>query len=162
MHLLQRHSLQAKFFFRADDGLERSNFRRDGCFKLCKGTSDQMEIQEPAVAVAVVQEPGVSVVIVDSHGYRIGESFGEEQVLTMVALVSEDPVCWEDMEAAWPRYRTPAVPEFISGLMIEKVDRTVAVALLNSGASWIVIDLVQKRIRTGPDCPVVEGMQNCR
>ncbi len=100
------------------------------------------------------QEQRVSVVIVDEHGYRLGESLGEDRMLTLVALASEDPACWDDMEAAWPRYRSPAVPEFISGMAIERVELAVALQAVSCDGAWVVIDLAQKRVVAGPDSPM--------
>jgi len=100
------------------------------------------------------QEQRVSVVVVDEHGYRLGESLGEDQMLTIVALTSEDPVCWEDMEAAWPRYRNPAVPELMGAMAIERVDRAGALEAVNRDGGWVVIDLIQKRVVAGPGSPM--------
>lgn len=100
------------------------------------------------------QEQRVSVVVVDEHGYRLGESLGEDRMLTLVALASEDPACWDDMEGAWPRYCSPAVPEFIGGLAIERVELAVALQSVSCDGAWVVIDLVQKRVVAGPDSPM--------
>lgn len=93
----------------------------------------------------------VVVVIVEEDGCRLGVSLGEEEALTLVAVASEDPRCWDDVVAYWPRYRTPLVPEFADSLALECVDFATARGTLDRHASWVVIDLVRRRIITGPD-----------
>ena len=92
----------------------------------------------------------VVVVIVAEDGCRLGISLCEEEALTLVAVASEDPRCWDDMVAYWPRYRTPPVPEFADSLALERVDFATARGTLDLHRSWVVIDLVRKRIITGP------------
>ena len=91
----------------------------------------------------------VVVVIVEEDGYRLGETLDEEAALTLVAVASEDPVCWDDVVAYWPRYRTPPVPEFADSLALERVDFAAARGTLDRHESWVVIDLVRRRIITG-------------
>lgn len=93
----------------------------------------------------------VVVVILEEDGCLLGVSLGEDEALTLVAVASEDPVCWDDVVAYWPRYRTPPVPEFADSLALERVDLTAARAALHQHQSWVVIDLVQRRIITGPE-----------
>lgn len=93
----------------------------------------------------------VVVVIVEEDGYRLGETLDEEAALTLVAVASEDPVCWDDVVAYWPRYRTPPVPEFADSLALERVDFAAARGTLERHESWVVIDLVRRRIITGRD-----------
>lgn len=92
----------------------------------------------------------VVVVIVEEHSCRLGMSLCEEEALTLVAVASEDPMCWEDVVAYWPRYRTPPVPEFADSLAFERVDFAAARGTLDRHESWVVIDLVRRRIITGP------------
>lgn len=93
----------------------------------------------------------VVVVIVEEDGCLLGVSLGEEEALTLVAVASEDPMCWDDVVAYWSRYRTPPVPEFADSLALERVDLAAARATLDGHKSWVVIDLVRRRIITGPD-----------
>lgn len=92
----------------------------------------------------------VVVVIVEEDGCRLGISLDEEEALTLVAVTSEDPTCWGDVVAYWPRYHTPAVPEFADSLALERVDFAAARGTLDQHESWVVIDLVRRRIATGP------------
>ncbi len=91
----------------------------------------------------------VVVVIVEEDGCRLGVSLDEDEALTLVAVASEDPMCWDDVVAYWPRYRTPPVPEFADSLAIERVDFAAARGTLDRHESWVVIDLVRRRIITG-------------
>jgi hypothetical protein len=92
----------------------------------------------------------VVVLIVAEEGCFCGVSFSEDEALTLVAVASEDPACWDDVVACWPRYRTPPVPEFADSLALERVDFATARGMLDRHDSWVVIDLVHKRISTGP------------
>jgi len=93
----------------------------------------------------------VVVVIVEEDGCRLGASLDEETALTLVGVASEDPLCWDDVVAYWPRYRTPPVPEFADSLALVRVDFASVRGALDRYRSWVVIDLVRKRIITGPD-----------
>lgn len=97
----------------------------------------------------------VVVVIVEEDGCRLGVSLNEEQALTLVAVASEDPMCWDDVVDYWPRYRTPPVPEFADKLALEPVDCAAARGALDQHESWVVIDLVRRRIITGPDMETI-------
>jgi len=99
------------------------------------------EMEMPAFVVAIVEEDGC----------RLGVSLGEEEALTLVAVASEDPTCWDDVVAYWPRYRTPPVPEFADSLALEHVDFATARGTLDRHVPWVVIDLVRRRIITGPE-----------
>lgn len=93
----------------------------------------------------------VVVAIVDQDGCRLGVSLDEDVALTLVAVASEDPACWDDVADFWPRYRTPPVPEFAESLVFEHVSRDTARGALDQHESWIVIDFPRKRIITGRD-----------
>jgi hypothetical protein len=69
----------------------------------------------------------------------------------LFAVASEDPASWADIAAYWPRYRTPLVPEFADGLAIQSADLAEVRGAFGQHESWVVIDLVQKRIMTGRD-----------
>ena len=50
----------------------------------------------------------------------------------------------------WPRYRSPAVCEFLDSLPLATVDLEAAFdALHETDDAWVLIDLGQKRIVTG-------------
>lgn len=93
----------------------------------------------------------VVVVILDQLACRLGMSLDEETAITLIAVASEDPSCWDDITAYWPRYRTPPVPEFADGLAINCVDSATACGALDEHDSWVVIDMFKKRIITGRD-----------
>ncbi len=97
----------------------------------------------------------VVVAIVDPDGCRLGMSLDVDAAMTLFAVASEDPSCWDDIAAYWPRYQTPQVPEFADGLVIEHVEFTAVCDALNQHDSWVVIDLVKKRIITGRDFELV-------
>ena len=91
----------------------------------------------------------VTVVIRDDEVCRLGAALDTDTAMTLIAVASEDPSCWEDMIAYWRRYWTPAVGEFIDSLPIEAVDLDTALDAINETDAWVLIDLAQKRIVTG-------------
>ena len=91
----------------------------------------------------------VTVAIRDDQVCRLGAALDTDTAMTLLAVASEDPSCWEDVLGYWPRYRTPAVCEFIDSLPISPVDLDAALDAINETDAWVVIDLAQKRIVTG-------------
>lgn len=91
----------------------------------------------------------VAVVIRDREDCRLGLSLDTDAAMTLIAVASEDPSCWEDVIGYWPRYRTPAVCEFLDSLPIVTVDLDTAFGAINETGAWVLIDLGQKRIATG-------------
>ena len=91
----------------------------------------------------------VIVAVIEQDGCRLGTSCDEDSAVTLIAVVSEDPVNWVDIAAYWPRYRTPQVPAFGDGLAIEPAEFSEVLAAIEQHESWVVIDLVQKRVMTG-------------
>ncbi len=91
----------------------------------------------------------VTVVIRDDAVCRLGAALDTDTAMTLIAVASEDPSCWEDVLGYWPRYRTPAVCEFIDSLPIAPVDLDAALSATHDSDAWVLIDLAQKRILTG-------------
>ena len=89
-----------------------------------------------------------AIVVLDGDVCRFG-SVESDTVLTLFAVASEDPSCWNEMTEFWPRYRTPVVCEFLNSLPIESVDKDWALHAIGKTDDWVLIDLNQKRIVTG-------------
>lgn len=97
-----------------------------------------------------MQKNGVStVVVLESSCCRMADQFDVETAMTVLALVSEDPASWDELQSLWDRYRTPAVCEFFSGLPFEECDREKAIEALLAAEAWIAIDLEKKRVCVG-------------
>ncbi|MEZ6116708.1 MAG: hypothetical protein R3C28_09060 [Pirellulaceae bacterium] len=73
-----------------------------------------------------------------------------ETALIFMAVASEDPANWNDLLAYWPRYRTLDVSEFVDGMPLVVTNRSGASQAIRQTDSWIWIDLVEKRLLTGP------------
>jgi hypothetical protein len=91
----------------------------------------------------------VTVAIGDGRKCRLGVSLDTDTAITLIAVASEDPSCWEEMVGYWPRYRTPVVCEFLDSLPLVVVDWDVAMRAVNESDAWVLIDLGRKRIVTG-------------
>ncbi|TVS18630.1 MAG: hypothetical protein EA424_10470 [Planctomycetaceae bacterium] len=93
----------------------------------------------------------VTVVIRDGQACRLGASLDTDTALTLIAVASEDPSCWEDLVGYWPRYRTPVVCEFFDSLPMVAADPEAAWGAISESDAWVLIDLGGKRIVTGGD-----------
>lgn len=100
-------------------------------------------------------DAAVTVAICEAGVWHLGTALDADTALTLLALASEDPSCWDDMVSCWPRYRTPAVCEFFDNLPIAVVDRPPADGALDDTDVWVLIDLAQKRIFTGREFQLV-------
>ena len=91
-----------------------------------------------------------AVAVLDADGCHFIRSVDPDTALTLIAVASEDPHSWDEMVDYWPRYRTPVVCEFLSGLPVEKVDQASMMQTIRQTDAWMVLDLIQKRLITGP------------
>lgn len=97
----------------------------------------------------------VNVVIADQAACRIATALSEDAAVTLIAVASEDPSCWNDMDACWDRYRTPVVPMDLADLAFRRTEVPAARHELAQHHAWVVIDLTQKQILTGKDIETV-------
>jgi hypothetical protein len=91
----------------------------------------------------------VTLVVVESDRCQMSQTMDVDTALTVIALISDDPDDWEQATGVWPRYRTPLLCEFASGLPIEEIDRREVPKLLAAAEAWVVIDFPNKRIFIG-------------
>ena len=94
-------------------------------------------------------DESVTVVVIESSGCLMAKDLDVDTATTLIALISEDPADWDEAMSVWPRYRTPAVCEFVSSLPIEQTKRGDMKAKLLSADSWVAIDFLGKRVLTG-------------
>jgi hypothetical protein len=97
------------------------------------------------------EKEAFDVVILDQDTCRLYAELDESTALTLLATASEDPSCWNDIEACWMRYRTPVVPQDITDLSVQMTNLAAARKTIGQHGLWIVIDLVDKRILTGKE-----------
>lgn len=90
------------------------------------------------------------VVLVDANQEFHVDVVDEDTALTLIATASEDPHSIDEMAGLWPRYVNPVVPEFFDAIAFRSVAPEVARQALAETDRWVVIDLLQKRICTGP------------
>ncbi len=104
--------------------------------------------------------PTSAALLIDRDACWLSAAVDEDVALTLIAVASEDPASWDEIAGYWPRYRSPQVPEFADGLTLDRIERAAATDAIVDEVSWVVIDLVQKRITTGPAFPKV-GRDQC-
>ncbi len=99
------------------------------------------------------QENGdvAAVAIIEANRCWYSAAMDEDTALTLFAVASEDPSTWDDIALLWPRYRTPVVPEFASGLSLHASDQKTIQQAITETDRWLVIDLPRKRIVSGRD-----------
>ena len=66
--------------------------------------------------------------------------------LALMAMASEDPNTWRDLELVWERHAYPAMPRQFDDLPWQAVDPTEAREALEEQNAWVWIDLVDKRV----------------
>jgi len=93
-----------------------------------------------------------SVVLLVVHcpvqGWLVGR-VSLEVAMTVWATCSEDPSTWEEVEAYWPRYRSTASGEFVSGLPLQPSSEVTIGDQLASESDWVAVELTKKRLLTG-------------
>ena len=95
------------------------------------------------------EEPEVTAIFLLHEGVSIMKGLDSDTAITLIALLSEDPDDWTEAKSVWPRYRTPAVPEFVDSLPIHPASLQEGLYEIEAAKSWIVVDFVYKRLLTG-------------
>ena len=95
------------------------------------------------------EEPEVTAMFLQHEGVSIMKSLDSDTAITLIALLSEDPDDWTEAKGVWPRYRTPAVPEFVDSLPTHSVSLQEGLHEIEAAKSWIVVDFIYKRLLTG-------------
>lgn len=118
----------------------------------CRGPKVLFIEATPSWEIKVLGEDRdfATVAIRDDECWRIGHCLDIDVAITLMGVASEDPKDWDEMVGCWPRYRTPAVCRKLGSLPIRPVDPAVALEGVRATEKWVVIDLAQKRILTGP------------
>jgi hypothetical protein len=91
----------------------------------------------------------ITLAVLDSANAWIAESLDENTVLTIIALISEDPTNWQEALSVWPRYRSSAVCESTSELPFEEIEPEAVLGSIQAAAAWVFIDFTRKRLSTG-------------
>ncbi len=102
------------------------------------------------------EEPEVTAMFLQHEGVSIMEGLDSDTGITLIALLSEDPDDWTEAKSVWPRYRTPAVPEFVDSLLTHSVSLQKGLQEIEAAKSWIVVDFVNKRLLTGGQFMAIE------
>ena len=76
-----------------------------------------------------------AIVVIESSRWLMASAVDIDTATTLIALVSDDPASWDEAMSVWPRYRTPAVCEFVSSVPLEECDRDEAMKVLLSAKS---------------------------
>ncbi len=91
----------------------------------------------------------VNVVVIESGGCHMTTHCDLDTATTLIALISEDPASWAEAMSVWPRYRTPAVCEFVSSIPLEECGCDSVMESLLTTNAWVAIDFREQRILTG-------------
>ena len=112
--------------------------------------------REPQANAAASQPPTddsmpVVVVIIERQQCWIGKTIDYDVGLTLLAIMSEDPACWDEVAQYWPRYRTQAVCADLPVGQWVGCDEAPAWDAITQHGNWLLFDLRDKRIATGRD-----------
>jgi hypothetical protein len=91
----------------------------------------------------------VTMLVIESSRCLMARNLNVDTTTTLIALISEDPASWDEAMSVWPRYRTPAVCEFVSSVPLEPTDRDEMIKALLPSDAWVAIDFHRKRVLTG-------------
>jgi hypothetical protein len=95
------------------------------------------------------EEDSVVFVVLEAQACWLANALDVDTATTLIALVSEDPGDWNEALDNWPRYRTPAVCEFASGLPFTRIERDAVIQAVEQTKYWVALDFPAKRIVTG-------------
>ena len=104
----------------------------------------------------VGEEPEVTAIFLQHEGACVMQSLDSDTAITLIALLSEDPDDWTEAKSVWPRYRTPAVAEFVDSLPTHSVSLQEGLHEIEAANSWIALDFVHKRVLTGGQFMTIE------
>lgn len=93
----------------------------------------------------------VMVVVIEPEQCWIGQAIDYDVGLTLLAIMSEDPACWQDVPKYWPRYRTDSVCDELPVRQWTKCDEAAAWKAIGDHGNWLLFDLQDKRIITGQE-----------
>lgn len=93
----------------------------------------------------------IMVVVMERQQCWIAQAIEYDVGLTLLAIMSEDPGCWQDVPKYWPRYRSESVcPEFPVEHW-QACDAAAAWQAIDGHGNWLLLDLQDKRVITGAE-----------
>jgi hypothetical protein len=99
---------------------------------------------------------GVTALVMDHDSVRLIHPLNDVDSLALQGCAAEDPTNWNDIVLVWPRYKFhPENTVSPEQFPIADVDLSQGVNRLNSAPAWLVIDLVQRRVLTGGEFPLL-------
>lgn len=89
------------------------------------------------------------VVIADCGKWLLAKALIQPLPLVLLAVISDDPDSWDEMNHLWPRHRTTGLPKFLSSIVFDSVSREQAYQTITQDPRFVWIDLRSKRVATG-------------
>lgn len=113
-----------------------------------------VENESFAIKVADTCEKEFMVAVIDDQQVHLVYPLTEIDALSLMNCAAEDPQTWRDIELVWPRYivdndNTPTAAD----LPYRRCSLPTAVQQLGAATSWLVLDLVQRRMLSGGNFP---------
>ncbi len=93
----------------------------------------------------------VMVVVIEPQQCWIGPEIDYCVGLTLLAVMSEDPGQWQDVQKLWARYRTDSVDRHLPVQQWHRCDEAAAWQAIGNHGNWLVFDLRDKRVITGTE-----------
>ncbi|QDS88066.1 hypothetical protein EC9_22520 [Rosistilla ulvae] len=95
------------------------------------------------------EETQATVVMIEASRCFAATDLAPDNVLTLIALVSDDPSDWKEAASLWSRYSTSVVCKSIEELSIREIGYGDALKTLANSEAWVVIDFPSKRVFSG-------------
>lgn len=95
-------------------------------------------------------------VVVEEEAVLLLAPLNDVDAFALLGCAAEDPANWNDVAMVWQRYKFhPENTEFADGLPIRPTSLDEAINSLDGAAAWFALDLLQRRVLTGGEFPLL-------
>jgi hypothetical protein len=95
-------------------------------------------------------------VIVDDETVRVLSPLNDVDALALQGCSADDPANWNDVAMVWQRYKFhPENTEFADALPFRLTNMDEAIDSLADAPVWFALDLIQRRVITGGEFPLL-------
>lgn len=91
----------------------------------------------------------VMVLVIERQQCWVAREIEYDVGQTLLAMMSEDPSCWQDVPKYWPRYRSDSVCEEFPVQQWTVCDEATVWKAIAGHGNWLLFDLLDKRVITG-------------
>ena len=118
---------------------------------MSKVAEHDRQLSEPYDHSSPDDSSPVMVVVVERQRCWLGWEIEYNVGQTLLAIMSEDPACWQDVPKYWPRYSSDSVCEAFPVQQWAGCDEAAAWKAIAGHGNWLLFDLLDKRVITGEE-----------